>query len=72
MKKLVRIEGMSCGHCTARVESALKTLPNVTGVEVELDRALATVTTSGPVSEELIQSAVYDAGFDVTAVEETI
>lgn len=36
MKKQINIEGMSCGHCTGRVEKALKGLAGVVNVSVSL------------------------------------
>lgn len=35
----LKIEGMTCGHCVRAVEQALRALPGVTRVEVELDHA---------------------------------
>ena len=33
---IIKIEGMSCGHCTAAVEAALKAVPGVQSVVVDL------------------------------------
>ena len=37
MKKRIRIEGMACGHCSARVEKALAALDGVSEVTVSLE-----------------------------------
>ncbi|GBF89436.1 hypothetical protein Rsub_02008 [Raphidocelis subcapitata] len=39
----IKVEGMMCGGCTARVEEALKAAPRVRGVAVDLDSKLASV-----------------------------
>ena len=46
----LKIEGMMCGHCRARVEKALKAVPGVQAVEVSLEAKTAEVT--GSASEE--------------------
>ncbi len=47
MKKSIRIDGMNCGHCTASVEKALRAVPGVTGVSVDLASKTASVETDG-------------------------
>lgn len=67
MTKTLLIEGMSCGHCSARVEKALNALGGVNAV-VDLEKKTATVTLSGPVSDESLKKAVTDAGYEVTKI----
>lgn len=64
----MKIEGMSCGHCSARVEKALNAIPGVSA-SVDLESACASVTLSENVSEATLRKAVEDAGYDVTAME---
>ncbi len=66
MKKIVTVEGMSCGHCSARVEKALNSLPNV-NASVDLAKKQATVI--GDVSNEVITKAITDAGYEVSGIE---
>lgn len=40
---ILRIEGMSCGGCSSRVQDALAAVPGVTSATVDLETALATV-----------------------------
>lgn len=67
MTKTISIEGMSCGHCTARVEKALNALNGVTAT-VDLDAKTATVQLTGAVSDEALKNAVVDAGYEVTGI----
>lgn len=67
MKKVINIEGMSCGHCSARVEKALKAMDGVEAV-VNLAQKTATVTLSKEISDEALKTAIEDAGYDVTGI----
>lgn len=68
MTKTITIDGMSCGHCTARVETALKALDGVKEVVMSLEDKTATVTLEQQVSEDSMKSAVTDAGYDVVSI----
>ena len=69
MTKSIRIEGMSCNHCKASVEKALRAVPGVTGAEVDLAAKTATVQTGGGVADEALKAAVVDAGFEVVGIK---
>lgn len=69
MKKTIYIDGMSCGHCTARVKAALEQLNGVSSVEVELEAKRAVVETDGSVADNAIRDAVDEAGYDVATIE---
>ena len=66
MKKILMIEGMSCPHCSARVESALNAIEGVRAA-VELKKKRAIVETE--VADDVLIKAVEDAGYKVTAVK---
>lgn len=69
MKKLISIEGMSCGHCVQAVANSLKELEGVTGVAVELEKKLATVELSGDaVTDATLKKAIEEAGYSVTEI----
>ena len=67
MKKTMVIEGMSCGHCSARVEKALNALDGVTA-KVDLEAKTASIETEGRASDEQLKAAVTDAGYDVVSL----
>jgi copper ion binding protein len=67
MKKIISLGGMSCQHCVAHVEKALKALPGSEKVEVDLKKNLAELQTSG-VDDDAIRAAITDAGYEVTAI----
>ena len=60
---IIKIEGMSCGHCKAAVEKALKALAGVETAVVDLEKKQAVVT--GNAAMEDMREAVEDAGYDV-------
>jgi len=55
----IEVDGMSCGHCVARVEGALKPLSDA--VNVDLESKLATVDSDRPTDELL--AALDEAGY---------
>ena len=58
----ISIEGMSCKHCSERVEKLLNAVPGVKAV-VDLDSAKAVIEASAKVSVEKIKKVIEEAGF---------
>ena len=67
MKKTMIVEGMSCGHCSARVEKALNALEGVKAT-VDLDSKTATIETTGAVTDDQLKAAVVEAGYGVASL----
>ena len=67
MKKTVLIEGMSCGHCVKRVETALKEVSGVKAVAVDLAKKSATVE-GDALDAAALTGAVTEAGYQVTEI----
>ncbi len=67
MRKLLSIEGMSCGHCVLHVKTALTGLAGVTRVDVDLLKKSAMVEGEG-LSDVAMKSAVAEAGYSVTNI----
>lgn len=68
MTRTIKIEGMACGHCTARVEKALQETAGVTAVTVSLEEKQAVVTAEDSVTDETLTKAVTDAGYEVVGI----
>lgn len=66
-EKTLIIKGMSCGHCSARVE---KVLNNIQGVHarVDLETNSAKLVLNSEVSNDVIKKAVDDIGYEVTDI----
>jgi copper chaperone len=67
MRKLLTIEGMSCGQCVMRLRSALQDVAGVTGVEVDLLKKSAMVEGEA-FRERALRAAVAETGYRVSAV----
>ena len=69
MEKTMKIEGMMCGHCEARVKKALEALPQVTEAQVSHEKGTAVVKLNAEVSNEELTKAVEEQDYKVTSVE---
>ena len=63
--KTVKVNGMSCGHCSARVEKAVTAL----GAQCKVDLTAGTAAVEGSVTEEAVKKAIEDAGYEVISIE---
>ena len=68
MEKNIKIDNMTCEHCSAKVESALKSLDGVEDVKVSLFRKKATVN-GDHLDDNLLKEAIVNAGFDVISID---
>ena len=59
----LKVEGMTCASCVARVEKALKKVPGVTAATVNLATETATVHAEGPVLDAAV-AAIRKAGYE--------
>ncbi len=65
MEKILKVDGMTCGHCSARVEKALNTIDGVDSVKVELSTKDVTIHMSKDIDEKVLEDAIVDAGYEV-------
>jgi copper chaperone len=69
MKKQIFIEGMTCGHCSGRVEKALKAVDGIVDAKVDLDNKNAIVEMNANVEDGVLKETVEDAGYDVVDIK---
>ena len=69
MKRTIKIEGMMCPHCEARVKKALEALPGVTEAVASHEAGTAVVTLSDPVEDEALKKAVEEQDYTVVGIE---
>ncbi|MFA5851395.1 MAG: CopZ family metallochaperone [Spirochaetales bacterium] len=67
MRKLLKIEGMSCGHCVMHVQSALEDVPGVKSAKVDLLERSAMVDGEA-LNDQALRAAVADAGYKVVSI----
>lgn len=64
MQTILKISGMTCGHCVSAVNRALQQVPGVETVDVSLDPQQALVT--GNADPQALMAAVREEGYEVT------
>ncbi len=67
-KKRIMIEGMSCMHCSSRVETALNALDGVKA-KVNLKKKFAEVRADDSVDDTLLRETIETLGFSVIGIE---
>ena len=68
MEKIMKIEGMMCGHCEARVKKALEALGGVEAADVSHEDGTAKVTITADVTDEMLKKAVEDQDYKVLSI----
>ncbi|MBE5947597.1 MAG: heavy metal translocating P-type ATPase [Lachnospiraceae bacterium] len=69
MIKTMKIEGIMCGHCEARVKKALEAIDGVTLAEASHETGIATVTLEKDVADEVLKEAVEVQDYKVISIE---
>ena len=63
METIIKVEGMMCPHCKARVESVCKAVAGTVDAVVDLQAKQVTVTGNAEIA--LLKKAITDAGYEV-------
>jgi copper chaperone len=61
----IAVEGMTCGHCVAAVQTEVGKVEGVTGVAVDLTSGQVTVVADGTPDPEALRAAVEEAGYEI-------
>ncbi len=69
MTKTMKIEGMMCGHCEARVKKCLEALAEVAEAVVSHEAGTAVVTLSTELSDEVLKKTVEDQDYKVLEIQ---
>ena len=69
MEKTLKITGMMCGHCEARVKKALESINGVEFVEVDHKKGTAVVRMKNDIPNEILKIAVEDQDYTVTEIK---
>ena len=70
MKKVMKIQGMMCGHCEMHVKKALESQNGVTEAVVNHTEGTAVLTLSDDISNDVLRKAVENAGYQVVSFDE--
>ena len=68
MEKTMKIEGMMCGHCEARVQKCLEALSEVDNASVSHESGTAVVSLNSDISDEILKKTVEDQDYKVTGI----
>jgi Cu+-exporting ATPase len=63
METVIKVNGMMCPHCKARVEQVCKAVPGTVDAVVDLQAKNVTVT--GEADVAVLKQAILDAGYEV-------
>ena len=69
MEKTMKIEGMMCGHCEARVKKSLEALAQVEEAVVSHASGTAVVKLNGEIADEILKKTVEDQDYKVTEIQ---
>lgn len=69
MTKTMRIEGMMCMHCEARVKKTLEAVEGVLSAEVSHEKGTAVLTLSAPVADSVLTEVITAQDYKVISVE---
>ncbi|MBR4541345.1 MAG: heavy metal translocating P-type ATPase [Lachnospiraceae bacterium] len=69
MTKTLKVEGMMCEHCEARVKKALEAVAGVESAVADHNANTAVVTLNADVSEDVLKKAVEDQDYKVLGIE---
>ena len=69
MTKVLKVDGMMCAHCEARVKKALEAIDGVESAAADHDKGTATVQLSRAVADDVLRKAVEDQEYTVLGIE---
>ena len=69
MTKTMKINGMMCGHCEARVKKVLEALPQVEEAVVSHEAGTAVLTLVEEISNDELKKVIEDQDYEVLSVE---
>ena len=68
MTTIIKINGMSCGHCSMAVKKALGQIEGVEKVEVSLEDKTATISSTTSLDINILKEIIDDEGYDFVGI----
>ena len=68
MEKTIKIEGMMCPHCEARVKSLLEETKGISSATVSHTEGTAVITMDSPIADDVLIKLITDNGYKVTKI----
>lgn len=64
----VKVKGMMCGHCEARVKKVLEALENVESAEASHEKEKVIISATGELSDAVIRETIENEDYEVTEI----
>ncbi len=68
MTTIIKINGMSCGHCSMAVKKALGQIEGVEKVEVSLEDKTATINSTTSLDINILKEIIDDEGYEFVGI----
>lgn len=68
MTTIIKINGMSCGHCSMAVKKALGQIEGVEKVEVSLEDKTATIISTTSLDTNILKEIIDDEGYEFVGI----
>ena len=68
-KTIIKIEGMKCQHCAAKVTNALENIEGVKKVKIDLDKKEAIIKSKEKLDINILKKAITDLDYEVISIE---
>ena len=65
----IKVKGMMCGHCEARVKKVLEAIDGVTSATADHEKGIAVITAEKEIPEELIRDAIVAQDYEYLGME---
>ena len=65
MEKVIKVEGMMCAHCKARVEKEIQKVENVISVEANINTKEVVIEYEESLNLDEVKKVVIEAGYEV-------
>ncbi|MEE6450192.1 cation transporter [Gottfriedia acidiceleris] len=65
METILKVEGMTCGHCKAAVMKAVEGVSGTNNIIVSLENKEVIFNTSNAETVEKVKEAIEDQGYDI-------
>ena len=70
LKKIIKIDGMSCSHCAKKVEDTLLSIDGITKAKVNLKEKIATITLNNNIDNSIIKEKIDALDYKVLDIND--
>jgi copper chaperone CopZ len=72
MNKTLQVQGMTCGHCKAKVEKSLVDLSEISSAEVDLIDGTVEINGDEEINDDKLIKTIYEAGYKLVSIEDDL